>query len=307
MNNNQNEIRLPKKQNTEDTIFNHCVNGIDEFPQYLTSYDNIESKAHTKILSKAYKNLNLDSVFECSDGKLINIEHHSSLTKEKLARDIEYMTTLYSATLRDVEQYIMYTGELPINKTIYLNYRDVYTPNYFITKQMDGEVKLNNLKYKTENNKKIIPFDILDLIWMPTFRIDISKEDLIVELSKLYANMPMPYPSSEVAEKCLILWAGKYVKDLKKIKTVAEELKMSAIHIRPLEEEIRDAVIDGEITRAEERGMKKGKEKGIKEGIKEEREGIVKRMLKQYTPQEISKITGINIKQINKIQKEIGN
>lgn len=172
---------------------------------------------------------------------------------------------------------------------------------------MDGEVKLNNLKYKTENNKEIIPFDILDLIWMPTFRIGINKEDLIVELSKLYANMPMPYPSSEVAGKCLILWAGKYVKDLKKIKIVAEKLKMSAIYIRPLEEEIRDAVIDGEITRAEERGIKKGKEKGIKEGMKEEREGIVKRMLKRYTPQEISKMTGIDIKQINKIQTEMGN
>lgn len=41
---------------------------------------------------------------------------------------------------------------------------------------------------------------------------------------------------------------------------------MSAIHIRPLEEELRDAIIDGEIMRAEERGEKIGEKIGEKRG-----------------------------------------
>ena len=55
MKNNNDKIHLPKKQNTEDTIFNHCVMGIAEFPKYITSYNDIEGKAHTKILSKSYQ------------------------------------------------------------------------------------------------------------------------------------------------------------------------------------------------------------------------------------------------------------
>ena len=39
MKNNNDKIHLPKKQNTEDTIFNHCIMGIAKFPQYITSYN----------------------------------------------------------------------------------------------------------------------------------------------------------------------------------------------------------------------------------------------------------------------------
>ena len=307
------KIHIPHKHNTEDSIFNQCVIGIPEFPQYITSYNDIKNRAHTKILSEAYKNLNLDSVFERENGNLINIEHHSSLTKEKLARDNEYMTTLYSATLKDVEQFIMYTGDLPVNKALYLNYKDVYSPNFFITKQIDGEIRLNNLKYKIENNKQITSFDVIDLIWMPTFQINMTKEDLIVELSLIYDKLLISHSLSRVARKCLILWAGKYLKKTEKIKIVAEKLKMSAINMKPFEEQLRDAIIDGELTRAEERGkeigIEKGKEIGIEKGkeigIEKGEENIIKRMLKKYNVEEVSKMTEIDIKQIKAIKTKL--
>ena len=298
-------IKLPNKHNTEDSIFNQCVMGIPEFPQYITSYEDIKNKAHTKILSEAYKNLNMDLVFERKNGALINIEHHSSLTKEKLARDQEYITTLYSATLKYVEQFIMYTGNLPVNKALYLNYKDTYSPNFFITKHIDGKIRLNNLKYKIENNEEITSYDVIDLIWIPTFRIDINKEDLIVELSLIYDELIISYSLSRVARKCLMLWAGKYVKNSKKIKKVAEKLKMSITDMKPFEEQIRDAIIDGEITRAEEKGKKIGMEKGKEIGIKEGEKNIIKKMLKKYNAEEVSKITEIDIKQINEIKMKL--
>ena len=298
MKNNNDKIHLPKKQNTEDTIFNHCIMGIAEFPQYITPYNDIEGKAHTKILSKSYQNLNLDSVFHRKNENLINIEHHSSLTKGKLARDYEYITTLHSATLKSTEQFIMYTGKLPIPKTVALNYRDVYNPHFFITQQIDGQIRLNSLKYKIEYNNEITPFDVIDLIWMPTFNLEINKEDLIVELSIIYTKMPLPDQLSPVAKDCLILWSGKYVKNPEKRKKIAEELKMSAIHIRPLEEELRDAIIDGEIMRAEERGEKIGEKIGEKRG----EEKIINKLLKKYDAKEISEMIEIDIEKIEKIK-----
>ena len=61
---------------------------------------------------------------------------------------------------------------------------------------------------------------------------------------------------------------------------------MSAIHIRPLEEELRDAIIDGEIMRAEERGEEK----------------IINKLLKKYDAKEISEMIEIDIEKIEKIK-----
>ena len=87
-------------------------------------------------------------------------------------------------------------------------------------------------------------------------------------------------------EDFLILLSGKYVKNPEKRKKIAEELKMSAIHIRPLEEELRDAIIDGEIMRAEERGEEK----------------IINKLLKKYDAKEISEMIEIDIEKIEKIK-----
>ena len=104
-----------------------------------------------------------------------------------------------------------------------------------------------------------------------------------------------------------------FEKILKKIKIITEKLKMSPIQMKPFEEQIRDAIIDGEITRAEEKGEKigieKGKkigiEKGKEIGIKEGEKNIIKKMLKKYNAEEVSKITEIDIKQINEIKMKL--
>lgn len=136
---------------------------------------------------------------------------------------------------------------------------------------------------------------------MPTFQINIDKEDLIVELSLIYDKLLISYSLSRVARKCLILWAGKYMKKPEKIKIVMEKLKMSAIHMKPFEEQLRDAIIDGELTRAENRGKEIGKEIGIEKG----EENIIKRMLKKYNVEEVSKMTEIDIKQIKEIKMKL--
>ena len=56
------------------------------------------------------------------------------------------------------------------------------------------------------------------------------------------------------------------MKNPKKIKIVMEKLKMSEIHLKPFEEQLRDAIIDCELTRAEKRGKEIGIEEGIEKG-----------------------------------------
>ena len=68
---------------------------------------------------------------------------------------------------------------------------------------------------------------------------------------------------------------------------------MSKIEIKPFEEQIRIAGIAGELERAEERGRKNG--------LKE----IISKLLKKNTPEEVSKMTEIPLKDIQRIKDEI--
>lgn len=46
----------------EYSIFNNCMNDFEEFPSYITGYDDIEEYYPTKHMKENYKNLILDSV-----------------------------------------------------------------------------------------------------------------------------------------------------------------------------------------------------------------------------------------------------
>ena len=71
------------------------------------------------------------------------------------------------------------------------------------------------------------------------------------------------------------------------------------------EEQIRDAIIDGEITRAEEIGIEKGNEIGMEKGkeigIEEGEKNIIKKMLKKEQVREVKS----KISDIKKLKKEL--
>ena len=80
---------------------------------------------------------------------------------------------------------------------------------------------------------------------------------------------------------------------------------MSKIEIKPFEEQIRIAGIAGELERAEERGYENGLKEGLKEGLEKERKKIISKLLKKNTPEEVSKMTEIPLKDIQRIKDEI--
>lgn len=83
----------------EDSIFNNCMNDFEEFPSYITGHDDIEEYYPTKHMKENYKNLILDSVRKRKNKGLINMEHHSRLTRYLFRRDYAYITILVEAML----------------------------------------------------------------------------------------------------------------------------------------------------------------------------------------------------------------
>lgn len=167
----------------EDSIFNNCMNDFNEFPVYITGYDDITEYYPTKHMRENYKNLILDSVRQRKDGTLVNIEHHSRLTPYSMRRDYSYITILVEASGQSVEPFIFNTGPIPSKKVLYANDTMFYNPTFFNTREELGIVNLNNLRYKIINKEELNQRDCLDLVWLVKSGVDMDKQDLLHELT----------------------------------------------------------------------------------------------------------------------------
>ena len=254
---------LVDKFDAEDTIFNNCMNDFDEFPAYITGYDDIVGHFPVKHMNPAFRNLNMDSVRQRKNGNLVNIEHHSVLNSDLMRRDYNYITTIFEASKQIVEPFIFNTGLIPLKKVEHVNDTMFYNPAFVNTCEMRGIVMLNNLRYKVKHKEELTQSDGLDLIWLVKTNIDIGREELLRELTvDIWAKAVAPRWMLDAIRKNLILWAKKYLKSKDIIEEFKRVIKMSKIEIKPFEEQIRIAGIAGELERAEETGLEKGLEDG---------------------------------------------
>jgi len=81
-----------------------------------------------------------------------------------MRRNYQYSVILHSNSGEYVHPFIFYTGALPVEKVDYLNDVMIFNPNWFITGEVDGNIRLNNILYKINENIKLNVFDCFDLI-----------------------------------------------------------------------------------------------------------------------------------------------
>ena len=196
-----------------------------------------------RLISLDYKNLSLDSVRQRINGDLINIEHHSFINSRLMRRDYQYSVILHSNSGQYVHPFIFYTGALPIKKVNYLNDLMFFNPNWFITKEIDGNVRFNNILYKKNENIELNIFDCFDLIWLPKFNTNMGFEECILKCICLLKDLPMDDKLRYLVERCYLLWLGRYVCDEEKYNLAREGFTMSALKVRPFEEVFRDALM----------------------------------------------------------------
>ena len=105
-----------------------------------------------------------------------------------------------------------------------------------------------------------------------------------------------------IAKKCLKLWVGRYIEDEKQLKKAAGGLIMSALELRPFEEQLANVIYANKLEQAEKKGEEKGFKKGEEKGFKKGEENIILKLLEKGTPKEISAKYDIPLKKIEKIQ-----
>ncbi|MBR0271898.1 MAG: hypothetical protein IJQ68_07935 [Methanobrevibacter sp.] len=289
---------LPNKYDTEDKIFSICDNEIEEFTEFLTNIKDIAELLPKRYLSQDFRDLNIDHAYLLKNGDVVHIEHHTNITEDLMRRNFQYQTVLHAATKKLVYPFIFNTGHIPEFKVDYASPTSVYNPTWINSKEKEQSVKLNNIKYKIQNNQVINAYDALDIIWMPTYRSNQNKENIIIELIEIYNNLIIDEDLLKILRKCLILWSGKHLTTEKNIKKAMRGLKMTKKEVEVTSQDIINARIDGMLCRAEEVGRKEGREEGRKEGREEGREEnkleTARNMVnKGFATDDIVEITGL--------------
>ena len=302
------KFRIPFRYDVEDEIFIICMSEIEEFPTYITKISDIENKYESRVISPSFKNLNLDSVRQRSNGDLINIEHHSSISDDMMMRDYGYCVSLHNASKKQVNPFIFYTGKIPVDKVYYLNDLMFFSPMWFITQEINGIALLNNLKYKTFNQEKWNVYDILDFIWLPTFYNDLSIEDLLLELLELFSHIIADDSLLDIAKRCLELWVGNRIKKSRNKEFIRDVLNMSELVQRPFEEVLEEAIIANCLEQFEEATLERGREEAreevreeVREEFKEKERILISKLLRNHSPEEVSKDLDIPLDKILEI------
>ena len=300
MKNNSNYSQVPSRFDTEDEIFIICMSETEEFPQYITNFNDIVGRYDNRLISLDYKNLSLDSVRQRLNGDLINIEHHSFINSRLMRRDYQYSVILHSNSGKYVHPFIFYTGALPIKKVDYLNDLMFFNPNWFITKEVEGNIRLNNILYKINENIKLNVFDCFDLIWLPKFNTNMEFEEGILKCINLLKDIPMDYKLRLIVEKSYSLWLGKSVLDENELEKARMCFTMSELKLRPFEEQFRDAMMDNRFRRGIDIGKKEGIDIGKRQGADETEKKLIPALLKFKSPEEISKDYDIPLERVLK-------
>ena len=267
MENKSNYSQFPSRFDVEDEIFIICMSETEEFPKYITNFNDIVGRYDNRLISLDYKNLSLDSVRQRLNGDLINIEHHSFIT---------------------------------IKKVDYLNDLMFFNPNWFITKEVEGNIRLNNILYKINENIKLNVFDCFDLIWLPKFNTNMEFEECILKCISLLKDIPMDNKLRYIVEKSYLLWMGKYVKDENKLEKARKCFTMSELKLRPFEEQFRDALMVNRFERGIDIGKKEGIDIGKRQGAAETEKKLIPALLKFKSPEEISKDYDIPLERVLK-------
>ena len=300
MENKSNYSQFPSRFDVEDEIFIICMSETEEFPKYITNFNDIVGRYDNRLISLDYKNLSLDSVRQRLNGDLINIEHHSFINSGLMRRDYQYSVILHSNSGKYVHPFIFYTGALPIKKVDYLNDLMFFNPNWFITKEVEGNIRLNNILYKINENIKLNVFDCFDLIWLPKFNTNMEFEECILKCISLLKDIPMDNKLRYIVEKSYLLWMGKYVKDENKLEKARKCFTMSELKLRPFEEQFRDALMVNRFERGIDIGKKEGIDIGKRQGAAETEKKLIPALLKFKSPEEISKDYDIPLERVLK-------
>lgn len=172
----------------------------------------------------------MDSLFiSPSKNILVNIEHQSKISKRIMIRNLRYYTNTKHKYKKEIQQHIFHTGREIAPKYYIYDNQILHIPYLKQTFERNGMETFKLIKNKLKYNKKILPSDIFDLIWLPHFSELNINDDFLKEyvdtIHLLGKNKFYP-----LLEKTTVGWIDRLAKNEKTINYMKEKLNMMSIN-----------------------------------------------------------------------------
>ena len=226
-NNNTNSdeaITLYERRNTQDLLFHFLSNNVEEFPRYITGYDDIGKREPNELIDDLLKKSELDSLYSRKNGIMINIEHQLQYNNFKILKNTRYILELIEKGFT-VEQWVVYTGKEDISG--YYSNQDIFVKTHILqSRRIDSTKILNNIYFKISNNTPLNVYDVLDVCSFPTInhgKSDDEAVDIILDITRECKTKPSLL---NILTTCVAAWATYLLIDGKKINKILGEIKM---------------------------------------------------------------------------------
>ncbi|SDA42875.1 hypothetical protein [Methanobrevibacter millerae] len=226
-NNNTNSdeaINVYDRRNTQDWVFHFLSNNVEEFPRYITGYDDIGKREPNDLIDDLLKRSELDSLYSRENGIMINLEHQSQYNNFKILRNTRYLLELIEKGY-NVEQWVVYTGKNDI--TGYYSNQDIFVKTHIIqSRRIESTKILNNIYFKIGNNTHLNAYDVLDVCSFPVINHGKSNEevvDIILDITRKCKTKPSLL---NILTTCVAVWTTYLLDDGEKINEIVRELKM---------------------------------------------------------------------------------
>ena len=282
----------------EDRSFKRLT---DTFPvpmlKYLhVNHDRAKPCKTTLEISKNNKQF-LDYVLEISENKVIDLEFHSTvLTLDHLGRYGTYKIYLRIDSKKLVYQCILCTADPKLSKKqLCINENEELKLDIIFTQEDNADEKIKILEDIINNNRKLTNTDI-EIMYLTValfMNSELSKSELLLKIAKL-TNQVKGLSDEEIYEIKVFQKAF-----MKKFISDDDELKKEIEKMIP----IPDMEAMKQIFPKESEQLSKEKEKiGMEKGKMEEKIKTALNMKnEQMTTEMISKITGLNPEEIEKL------
>lgn len=274
----------------EDTVFKKAM---EVFKDGATEFFDLDLKiiapAETEIKNIDIKTNTMDYLFYTDDGEYLHFEFQTTKKREDISRFLYYDASLYYKSKMNINTIVVYSSEI----TDAVNHLNCGTINYdvksFYMNSFSGDAKLENIRYKVENNIELKRQDIMTLSFIPLMSSKKSKSEITLESIEIAKSIN---DNNEKNNCLMLLYAlfDKFGDDISK-KRFKEVVSMTDVGRMIYEEGI-------------EKGIEKGKEMLIKQLIKKFK--IVPDEYKKKImdlPQDVIEVIGTEIFDMNSIDE----
>jgi len=245
----------------EDAVFKKAM---EVFKDGAAEFFNLDVKiiapAETEIKNIDIKTNAMDYLFYTDDDKYLHFEFQTTKKKDDISRFLYYDSSLYYKSKKKITTIVVYSSE--INDVVTkLDCGSIkYDIKSFYMSSFDGDVKLQNIKDKVDNNIELTEQDIITLSFIPLMSSEKSKSQITLESIEIAKNIN----DNKEKNNCLMLLYAlfdKFGDDVSK-KRFKEVVSMTDVGRMIYEE-----------------GMEEGIEKGIEKG---KTDLLIRQLIKKF-------------------------